>query len=140
MDRDDESLLTDVRITLGQLVTKVDALVTRMENMEKGRDKDVAQITALLTPRLEQLDRTQTEQKEETRNLGIRVNTDMIAMETRIVSKIESHLKEPAPHDESVGTRIGKLENANAYMKGALAVLALFSPVVAALLTKYLGG
>lgn len=137
---DDEALLTEVRITLGQVVTELRSLVTRVEQMEKGRDKDVQQITALLTPRLEALDKNQELQREETRGLGIRMDKDLSLVETRLLSKFEAHLRENAPHDTTVGTRLGKLENAMSYTKGALAVFGLFSPVVAALLTKFLGG
>lgn len=136
----DGDIMTDIRLALVKLTSEVSNLVQRMDAMEKNRDKDTQQLLVLLQPRLEAIDKNQERQAEETKGLGARVDRDLALIEARLTKTVSEHLLENAPHDTTVGSRLGRLENALSMQRGALAVLGLFSPLVAALLTKYLGG
>ncbi len=45
-----------------------------------------------------------------------------------------------APHQGTLGRRVGSLETSRTYTKGMIAVAALFVPVGTAFLTKWIGG
>lgn len=107
--------IQEVRIELTRLVGVVDSLRVAVE----AGDKQSEQLVALLKPRLDAQDKNMQDLKEVFRH---------------------HETTEHAPHDSTLGVRVGKLENHAARLGGALAVLGIGSPVVAALLTKWLAG
>jgi hypothetical protein len=107
--------LIEVRLEITRLVGEVQNIRTIVE----AGDKQSEQLVELLKPRLNAQDKS------------------IERLEGQFLHhKSEEH----APHDSTLGARVGKLENSAAWLKGALAVLGIASPVATALLTKQFGG
>lgn len=100
-------------------LTKLTGEVALLRGAVEAGDKQNQQLVELLKPRMDAQDK---------------------GME-RLEGLFRHHEStEHAPHDNTLGTRVGRIENKLAFYAGSLAVLGLASPIAAALLTKQLGG
>lgn len=112
--------ISDVLVAQAKIVGAIELLASKVE----AGDKQSEQLVALLRPRLDALDR------EVARNEKTAAD-NLVTLQAEIMS----HKHEDAPHDRSIGVRLGKIENSLSEMRGSMKTLAFLSPVLTGTVT-----
>ena len=130
-----EDGLHQLALVVTELSTKFTGLTESVQSMKTNSERDSKQLFELLTYRLNAMDKISDRHESELSGLGARFDIGLNELDAELTLCVTEHSHESAPHDASIGRRLGVLENALSYQKGAIRVLAVFSPIVAALLT-----
>ena len=132
--------LHQVELVVTRRSEQVAGLTGTFVGMKAASAKDFEQFFALFQSRFEAMDRSSERHEAALAGLGTRVDTRFAATERDYQIEIESHAHEDAPHDSSLGKRLGKVENRMAFYAGVFGVLVFVLPIAASVLTAVFGG
>lgn len=136
-DNDLTQAVAELQKGLGSIEGKVGSIEGKLDGlaakMELG-DNQSANLVAVMQPTLSQLSEAVRELRAEIRDGRVEAAKEASAVRVDLERQLEVHRQEDAPHARTLGSRLTRLEEANAKERGARSVLMFAVPVVSSLI------